>query len=78
MNKQDEWVLTLTLSGQAGREIGRYSSRDDAMLAAERHFDALVASKKVDEDDDLGWQMGFNGATALSGVGIYRVTRRAR
>ena len=67
-----EWVLTLTLSGRAGREVGRYSSRDDAMLAAEAHYETQPGKS---EDDDLGWQMGYNSATALSDSGTYRVRR---
>jgi len=29
-----EWILTFTRPDEAGREIGRYASRDDAMFAA--------------------------------------------
>ncbi len=70
MNKKLEWILTLTLPNRPGEEIGRYASRDDAMLAAESHF---TSQPGIHEDDDLGWQMSFNGATALSDVGTYRV-----
>jgi len=72
MNGKMEWVLSLTRPGEAGRQLGRYSTRDDAMLAAEAHF---ISQPGIQEDDDLGWQMSFNGATALSSTGIYRVKR---
>lgn len=68
-----DWVLTFTPPGRAGRELGRYKTRDDAMLAAERDYDQQT---NTIDSDDLGWQMGFNGATALSPIGIYRVSRR--
>ena len=68
-----DWVLTFTPPGRAGRELGRYKSRDEAMLAAERDYDS---QPNAAESDGLGWQMGFNGATALSPIGIYRVSRR--
>jgi hypothetical protein len=45
------------------------------MLAAERHFDEQKIAHRLSEKDDLGWQMSFNGATALSSLGIYRVRR---
>jgi len=67
------WVLTFTPPGRAGRELGRYKSRDDAMLAAERDYGR---QPNAADNDGLGWQMGFNGATALSPIGIYRVSKR--
>ena len=72
MNQKLEWVLSLTLPNKAGQLIGRYATRDDAMLAAESHFNSQPG---IREDDDLGWQMSFNGATALSDIGTYRVKR---
>ena len=68
-----EWILTFTPPGRSGRELGRHRSRDDAMLAAEADY---VVRTGDEECEDLGWQMGFNGATALSPIGIYRVSRR--
>lgn len=68
-----DWVLTFTLPGQAGRELGRFKTRDDAMLAAEADY---IRRTGDEECDDLGWQMGFNGATALASIGVYRVSRR--
>jgi hypothetical protein len=75
MSEKQDWVLSFTRENEAGRQIGRYSSRDDAMLAAERHFDEQKIAHRLSEKDDLGWQMSFNGATALSSLGIYRVRR---
>ena len=66
-----DWILTLTRSSQAGRELGRYKTRDEAMLAGQAHFERETQS----QDDELGWQMGHNSATALSRVGNYRVRR---
>ena len=66
-----DWILTLTRGAQAGRELGRYKTRDDAMLAGQAHFEKETQSA----DDELGWQMGHNSATALSRVGNYRVRR---
>jgi hypothetical protein len=68
-----DWVLTFTPPGRSGNELGRYKSRDDAMLSAEADY---VRRTGDPECDDLGWQMGFNGATALSPIGVYRVSRR--
>ena len=68
-----DWVLTFTPPDRAGRELGRYTSRDDAMLAAERDY---AGQPNTANNDGLGWQMGFNGATALSRIGIYRVSKR--
>lgn len=73
MNEKDVWVLTFTPPGRAGQQVGKYKSRDDAMIAAEADYDRRTG--KVDIDD-LGWQMGFNGATALSPIGIFRVSKR--
>jgi hypothetical protein len=72
MTHGGDWILTLTRENEAGREIGRYPSRDDAMLTAESHFESQPGAA----DDELGWQMSFNGATALSRRGTYRVKRR--
>jgi hypothetical protein len=69
-----QWVLTITQPNASGRLIGRYASRDDAMLAGEKHFADEMRGRN--SDDELGWQMGMNGATALSDIGIYRVTRK--
>ena len=74
MTAKQDWVLTFTRPGEAGKEIGRYSSRDDSMLAAQVHFDRL-AGPRDDDDDELGWQMSMASATALSSIGIYRVVR---
>ena len=74
MTAKQDWVLTFTRPGEAGKEIGRYTSRDDSMLAAQVHFDRLAGVKK-DDDDELGWQMSMASATALSPAGIYRVIR---
>ncbi len=74
MSKNETWILSFTREGQAGREVGRYQTRDDALLAAQRHFDSLTNTSSED-DDELGWQMSFNGATALSDAGTYRVRR---
>ena len=71
MAARQEWVLTFTRPGEAGKEIGRYQSRDDSMLAAQVHFDRLTGV----DDDELGWQMSMASATALSAIGIYRVLR---
>jgi hypothetical protein len=68
-----DWILTFTPPGRSGTTLGRFKSRDDAMLAAEGDY---VKRSGDAECDDLGWQMGFNGATALSPIGIYRVSRR--
>ena len=76
MTEKQEWVLTFTRPGEAGREIGRYRSRDDSMFAAQEHFDRATQSKDPDEPgepDELGWQMSFASATALSSIGAYRV-----
>ena len=73
MDQVMNWVLTFTPPGRSGKELGRYKSRDEAMLAAERDYDQRTNTV---DSDDLGWQMGFNGATALSPIGIYRVSRR--
>jgi hypothetical protein len=67
-----QWILTLTRQNEAGRAIGTYASRDEAMLAAEAHFE----SQAENAGDELGWQMSFNGATALSSRGTYRVKRK--
>ncbi|HUQ19559.1 MAG TPA: hypothetical protein VM099_08090 [Gemmatimonadaceae bacterium] len=75
MTEKLQWVLTITEPNAAGRLIGRYASRDDAMLAGEKHFENEMLRRNSD-DDELGWQMGMNGATALSDIGIYRVTRK--
>jgi hypothetical protein len=74
MTAKEQWVLTFTRPGEAGKEVGRYPSRDDSMLAAQVHFDRL-AGVKSDDDDELGWQMSMASATALSPIGIYRVVR---
>jgi hypothetical protein len=70
-HRKQDWILTLTRSSQAGRELGRYNTRDEAMLAGQAHFERETQS----QDDELGWQMGHNSATALSRVGNYRVRR---
>jgi len=66
----ENWILTFTPRGQSGREIGRYRSRDDAMIAGENHYETASGT-----DDGLGWQMSFNGATALTENGAYRVRK---
>ena len=71
--KQD-WVLTFTRAGESGREVGKYGSRDDAMLAAQTHFDRLLEEAHRD-DEELGWQMSFASATAVCSIGAYRVVR---
>ena len=73
MTEKQEWVLTFTRPGQAGREIGRYRSRDDSMFAAQEHFDRATGLKDPDDQEELGWQMSFASATALSPIGAYRV-----
>ena len=73
--KKDEWLLTFTRPGASGREIGRYPSRDECMLAAQKHFDAETGVQTSDDQDELGWQMSFASATALSEIGAYRVVR---
>jgi hypothetical protein len=70
-NQTLEWILTLTKQERAGRELGRYRTRFDAMLAGQAHFERETKS----DDGELGWQMGHNSATALSSVGNYRVRR---
>lgn len=74
MTEKLQWVLTITEPNASGRLIGRYASRDDVMLAGEKHFSNETGG--TNSDDELGWQMGMNGATALSPIGIYRVTRK--
>jgi len=71
MTENRDWILTITHANQPGREIGTYASRDEAMLAAEAHFESQNSGEA-----ELGWQMSFNGATALSSRGTYRVKRR--
>ena len=73
MTEKNEWVLTFTRPGEAGREVGRYASRDDSMFAAQEHFDRASQVTNPDERDELGWQMSFASATALSSIGAYRV-----
>ena len=75
MGDKGQWVLTFTPPDAAGREVGRYASRDDSMFAAQEHFDRLTGLKNLDDQEELGWQMSFVSATALSEVGIYRVVR---
>ena len=75
MTGKEEWVLTFTRRGQAGREVGRYPSRDESMLAAQDHFDLQAGSKNSGEQEELGWQMSFASATAVSPIGAYRVVR---
>ena len=55
--------------------VGRYSSRDESMLAAQKHFDRETGSTDPDAREELGWQMSFASATALSPIGAYRVVR---
>jgi hypothetical protein len=69
--KAGKWQLTFTPRGNSGREIGRFASRDDAMIAGEAHFERTHPG----EDEDWGWQMSFNGATALTVRGVYRVRK---
>jgi hypothetical protein len=69
------WRLAFTPPGEPGKTIGLFKSRDEAMLAAQPHFERLMGSSNPDEVEELGWQMSFNGATALSPVGIYRVAK---
>lgn len=76
MTQEFEWVLTLTLPGKSGRVLGRYATRDESMLAGQAHFAKQMGASDSDDDDELGWQMGMNGATALSPIGIYRVSRK--
>ena len=75
MNQPSNWVLTFTRPGTAGKEIGRYASRDESMLAAQDHFDRLTGVTTLDDQVELGWQMSFASATAVSPVGAYRVVR---
>ena len=75
MNEPRNWVLTFTRPGTAGKEIGRYASRDESMLAAQDHFDRLTGVTAPDGQVELGWQMSFASATAVSPVGAYRVVR---
>jgi hypothetical protein len=65
------WSLSLTKKDQAGTELGRYATRFDAMLAGQAHFEKEISA----DDEELGWQMSHNGATALSAIGNYRVRR---
>ena len=67
---KDVWILSFTPQGKSGKEIGRFNTRDDAMIAGENHYEGASGS-----DDGLGWQMSFNGATALTDNGAYRVRR---
>jgi hypothetical protein len=71
---KQQWVLTFTRSGESGREVGKYGSRDDAMIAAQTHFDRLLEEAHR-EDEELGWQMSFASATAVCSIGAYRVIR---
>ncbi|HEX2723037.1 MAG TPA: hypothetical protein VHM24_08965 [Gemmatimonadaceae bacterium] len=73
--QKQEWVLTFTRLDAAGSEIGRYPSRDDSMLAAQRHFDRATGLQDPAEQEELGWQMSFASATAVSHIGAYRVVR---
>jgi len=73
MTEKQNWVLTFTRPDEAGREIGRYASRDDAMFAAQDHYDRATRLEDPDEQDELGWQMSFASATALSSIGAYRI-----
>jgi len=75
MTDKQEWLLTFTRPGEAGREVGRYPSRDDSMLAAQDHFDRLTEMQTEDDRDELGWQMSFASATAVSHIGAYRIVR---
>jgi hypothetical protein len=75
MNGPRNWVLTFTRPGNAGKEIGRYASRDESMLAAQVHFDRQTGLKNLDDQVELGWQMSFASATAVSPIGAYRVVR---
>jgi len=75
MKDPRNWVLTFTRPGTAGKEIGRFASRDESMLAAQDHFDRLTAVKHPDDQVELGWQMSFASATAVSSIGAYRVVR---
>ena len=65
-----DWILTFTPKGKSGTELGRFTSRDDAMIAGEKHFEDAGG-----DDDHFGWQMSFNGATAVTPDGAYRVRR---
>jgi len=67
---KEQWILSFTPQGKSGKEIGRFASRDDAMIAGENHYEAATG-----DDGGLGWQMSFNGATALTSNGAYRVRR---
>ena len=73
--ERQQWVLTFTRPGESGREIGRYTSRDDSMLAAQDHFNRQNGTESGDEQDELGWQMSYASATAVSSIGAYRVVR---
>ncbi len=73
MNEKQRWVLTFTRPGGAGSEIGRFGSRDLSMLAAQAHFDQHARSPNRNDEDELGWQMSFSSATALTRIGTYRV-----
>ena len=73
MTEKSTWIVTLTPPDKPGREIGRYASRDEAMFAAQDHFDRATGLNDADEREELGWQMSFASATALSAVGAYRV-----
>ena len=73
MSEMQDWVLTFTRPGESGTEVGRYSSRDNAMFAAQDHFDRTTGLNEPDEQDELGWQMSFASATALSSIGAYRI-----
>jgi hypothetical protein len=69
----DKWILSFTPKGKSGREIGQFASRNDALIAGDEHYQR--AAGNAGADDDLGWQMSFNGATALTDDGAYRVRR---
>lgn len=75
MVEKHQWILTFTRPGAAGKEVGRYPSRDDSMLAAQDHFNRETGVTSSDDGDELGWQMSLASATALSPIGIYRVIR---
>ena len=70
-----QWSLIFTPPGKPGVELSRHDSRDEAMLAAQPHFDALTghSGREANEDDELGWQMSHLGGTAVSAIGIYTV-----
>ena len=75
MSNRAQWLLTFTRPGRAGVEVGRYASRDESMLAAQDHFDREAGSTHPTDREELGWQMSFASATALSPIGAYRVVR---